>query len=368
MSIIKAALAIVMLATVGTMALGGEGEVPALARIEHPPLGLPAVPLPQSNPPTAAKISLGRKLFFDARLSIDGHAACATCHKPGQAFTETNAPTQPGASGKPLPRNAPTLLNVAYMNRLMQDGEGHSLEAQILAPLFLPEEMGNTSIAAFVALIAALPDYAGMFDEAFGEPASIGAIGKALASYERTLISANAPFDRWRFASDETALSPQAKAGYELFTGKAGCSACHLVREHDALFTDQGFHNTGIGTRTEAPAEHATDLGREAVTHELADRFKYRTPTLRNVARTPPYMHNGSLATLEEVVRFYNTGGFSNPGLDPLIRPLGLTEEEVASLVAFLESLTGDNLEALAHEAEAVPGPTPAVTLAPRAR
>ena len=351
MSAIRAALAAILLAAVGGLAFGaGDGQY-ALGRLLHPPLGLPALPLPVSNPPTAAKIALGRKLFFDTRLSADGRFACATCHQPGQAFTQTDLRTPNGASGKPLARNAPSLLNAAFMTSLMHDGEAHSLEAQILVPLFLPDEMGNTSISAFVERLGALPDYSGMFEAAFGERVSIGAIGKALASYERTLISANAPFDRWQLAGDKAALSPKAAAGYAIFTGKAGCSGCHVVGERDALFTDQGFHNTGIGVRAVPQAGHATDLGREAVTHDPADRFKYRTPTLRNVARTAPYMHDGSLDTLEDVVRFYNAGGFSNSGLDSLIHPLGLADAEVASLVAFLDSLTGDNLDTLAREA-----------------
>lgn len=353
---VGAALIAVLMATPARFACAEEGGEAALARVRQPPLGLPLAPKPASNPPAAAAIGLGRKLFFDARLSADGRLACASCHQPDRAFTQTGLRLPVGITGKPLARNAPSLLNVAYMRHIMQDGEAHSLEAQMLAPLFLPDEMGNTSIAAFVARVAALPDYAGAFEESFGEAASIANIGKALAGYERTLVSGNSPFDRWHFAGDEAALSPQAKAGYSLFTGKAGCASCHEIGEHDALFTDQGFHNTGIGARAgaEPQADHATDLGRETVTHDRADRFKYRTPMLRGVALTAPYMHDGSLASLEDVVRFYNAGGLPNPGLDPLIHPLGLTDEEIASLVAFLESLTGDNLDVLAREAGAI--------------
>jgi cytochrome c peroxidase len=336
-------------------AFAGDYGERALHRIAHPPLGLPAVSVPPSNPPTAAKILLGRNLFFDARLSAGGRMSCATCHEPREAFTQTQVTTPRGASGKPLPRNAPTLIDAAYSDRLMHDGEAHSLEAQVLSPLFVADEMANPSIAGLVSRVAALPGYAGRFEAAFGESATMSNIAKALACYERTLLSGSAPFDLWRYGGRETVLSETAKAGYALFIGKARCAACHAIGEADALFTDRSFHNTGIGARAaeQRPADQTVDLGRETVTHDPLDRFKYRTPSLRNVARTGPYMHDGSLASLREVVEFYNAGGAPNRGLDPLIRPLDLSDAEIASLVAFLESLTGDNVDDLANEAYA---------------
>ena len=336
-------------------ALTGVDGGRALQRIARPPLGLPAVRIPPPNPPTAAKILLGRQLFFDARLSAGGRMACATCHEPREAFTQTQVTTPRGASGKPLPRNAPALINAAYADRLMHDGEAPSLEAQVLSPLFAADKMANPSIAGLVSRVAALPDYAGRFETAFGESATMSNIAKAIACYERTLLSGAAPFDRWRYGAEEIALSDMAKAGFALFTGKARCVACHAIGEADALFTDRSFHNTGVGWRAaqQRPADRAIDLGREAVTHDPLDRFKYRTPSLRNAARTGPYMHDGSFASLRDVVAFYNAGGAPDSGLDPLIRPLDLSDAEISSLVAFLDSLTGDNLDDLANEAYA---------------
>ena len=326
----------------------------ALQRAASPPLGLPALAVPSRNPITAAKIALGQKLFFDARLSANGAFSCASCHEPNDAFTQTKRATPLGANRAPLPRNAPSIVNAAYMSRLMLDGESPSLETQILTPLFTSTEMGNPVIADFVRRISQLPDYAGRFEAAFGATATIGTIGAAIASYERTLLSANSPFDRWRFGGESGAVSETAKRGYALFTGKAGCAACHKIDESSALFTDQQFHDTGISARAQANGapDAEVDAGRQSVTHDAADHFKFRTPPLRNVARTAPYMHNGSLQSLEAVVQFYNAGGFPSAGVDPRIRPLNLSDAEVAALVAFLQSLTGHNLDELAREAE----------------
>jgi cytochrome c peroxidase len=356
MTALKFSLAVVLaLLACATAACTGISGDRALQRVAHPPLGLPAVRIPPSNPLTAARIALGRQLFFDVRLSDNGRFSCATCHEPREAFTQTQAATPRGASGQPLPRNAPSLINAAYMDRLMHDGEAHSLEAQVLSPLFAVDEMANPSIAGFVSRVAALPDYAGRFEAAFGESATMPNIAKAIACYERTLLSGNAPFDLWRYGAKEKSLPDMAKAGYALFIGKAGCAACHTIGEADALFTDQSFHNTGVGSRAEKQrsADQTIDLGRERVTHDPLDRFKYRTPSLRNVARTGPYMHDGSFASLLEVVEFYNAGGAPNAGLDPRIHPLDLGDAEILSLVAFLESLTGDNIDDLANEAHA---------------
>lgn len=352
-----------------------------MARLVSPPLGLPAVPLPPEGLPTPEQVALGRKLFFDARLSMNGTMSCGLCHIPEQGFTARELARPVGVEGRSLRRNAPTLLNVAFLQSLFHDGREVSLETQPIAPLLDRREMANPSIGWLVRKIASLPDYAGRFEAAFGREASVETLGRALAAYERTLLLAGSPFDRWRYGGEAGALGEEAKAGFTLFTGKAGCSACHTVGERSALLTDQGFHDTGIGWRKAerrrqlrregvavrlAPGVAATlpfatvasvgaaeepDLGRHEVTQEPADLYRYRTPSLRNVALTAPYMHDGSLPSLEAVVRHYAAGGASHPGQDPRVRPLDLGEGEIAALVRFLESLTGEGLAALQEEA-----------------
>jgi len=352
----------------------------ALARLAAPPLGLPPVAIPTDNPPSAAKIALGRKLFFDRRLSHNGTMSCGICHVPEQGFTNNELARPIGTEGRSLRRNAPGLFNVAYAELLFHDGRETRLETQIISPLLARVEMDNPSIGYVIARIEALPDYAGRFEAAFGGGPTIGRLGDAIASYERSLLSANSAFDRWYFAREEPALSREARVGFDLFTGKAGCSACHLIGDEHALFTDHGFHDTGLGyynskvrptARAPVPVEiapgvrvyvsratletiglpPASDLGRHEVTLDPGDLWRFKTPSLRNVAVTAPYMHDGSLTTLEEVVRFYNQGGHPYPGLDPAVQPLGLSDREVEALVRFLESLTGDNLAELINDA-----------------
>jgi cytochrome c peroxidase len=353
------------------------GLEPALARIAAPPLGLPPVPLPADNPPTAAKIALGRKLFFDRRLSQNGTMSCAMCHLPEQGFTNRELARPIGVEGRSLRRNAPTLLNVAYVRDLFHDGREISLETQALAPLLDPREMANPSPGAVLARLAALPDYRGLFERAFGAGPSLDRLGQALATYQRTLLAARSPFDRWYFGGDADALAPRARDGFRLFTGKAGCVACHAIQDGFGLFTDGAFHDTGVARARAArradtvPVELAPgvvvpvaraivdsvadpeppDLGRHEVTLHPADRWRFRTPSLRNVALTGPYMHDGSLRTLRDVLAFYDRGGTPGAGQDPRIRPLGLDPEEMDALVAFLESLTGDDVATLVVEA-----------------
>jgi cytochrome c peroxidase len=355
----------------------------------EPPLGLPPVPVPADNPITAEKISLGRKLFFDRRLSGNGTISCAMCHIAEQGFTSNEMATAVGIEGRTVQRNAPTVLNVAYAELLFHDGRENLLEQQVWAPLLAANEMGNPSIGYVLDQIRALPDYTGLFEAAFPAPRGPGGrgptmetVGMAIASYERTLLAANSPFDRWNFASQPDAISPASQRGLDLFTGKAGCASCHSISEKHALFTDQKMHNTGIGYRRAMGApdrnpsvqvapgmflnidpsamagfgeRRENDLGRYAVTGEPDDRWKYKTPTLRNIALTAPYMHDGSFTSLREIVEFYNTGGFANPLLDPRIRPLGLDDEEIGDLVAFLESLTGGNVGDLVADSLAAP-------------
>ena len=352
----------------------------ALRRALAPPLGLPPLAIPADNPMTVEKLALGRKLFFDRRLSINGTFSCAMCHVPEQGYTQDELATPVGIEGRSARRNAPTILNAAYAQAFFHDGRAASLEAQALEPLVDPKEMGNPSHDHLIARLRAFPDYAGLFERAFGRAADIAALTQAVAAWQRTLLSGDTPFDRWRYGNDKTALSPAAKRGFELFVGKAGCVGCHGIGNDHALFTDHAYHNTGIGAvRTRergdalkveiAPGEYGfverkdleavseptePDFGRFEVTRAPADRWAYKTPSLRNVALTAPYMHDGSLATLAEVVDYYNRGGQPTPGLDPRIRPLGLAPSEFADLVAFLESLTGANIDELVRDGRSV--------------
>jgi cytochrome c peroxidase len=344
------------------------------------PLGLPAVPVPKDNPQTEAKVALGRKLFFDRRLSFNGTMSCAMCHVPEQGFTSNELATPLGVEGRSLRRNAPTVLNVAYHPLLFHDGREHSLETQVWGPLLAANEMGNPSVGHVVARVRSLPDYRRPFEQAFpGRGATMETIGQALAAWQRTLLAGNSRFDRWRYGGDANALSAVEQQGFRLFTGKARCAACHRIDERSALFSDFAFHNTGIGWRrvygtpqrirvelapgvfTEVSAQALDsvserpqpDLGRFEVTQDPADRWSYKTPSLRNVALTAPYMHDGSIATLEEVVAFYDAGGVDNPGKSPLLAALHLTAAERAALVAFLRSLTSQDIDRIVAQARA---------------
>lgn len=353
-----------------------------LKTVRQPPLGLPTVPSPPDNPLTEAKISLGRKLFYDRRLSQNNTISCGLCHIPDQGFTSNEMATAVGMEGRTVRRNSPTLYNIAYATALFHDGRETALEQQVWGPLLAHNEMANPSIGYVVEKIKRNADYQGLFEQAFGKPASMETIGMALAGYERTLNSANSEFDRWYYRHEKQALDAKAQRGFQLFTGKAGCAACHTVTEKYALFTDNGLHNTGVGYEDAmgkattsrrvqlAPGVYAevadsliksvseakaNDLGRYEVTQDPADRWKYRTPSLRNISLTAPYMHNGSLATLEQVLEFYNRGGIANENLDPLIKPLHLSASELADLAAFLRALTGDNVKELVADGIAAP-------------
>jgi len=353
-----------------------------LKDVRQPPVGLPRVVVPAENEMTPEKVSLGRRLFYDRRLSLNNTISCAMCHVPEQGFTSNELATAVGIEGRTVRRNAPTLYNVAYMRRLFHDARETSLEQQIWGPLLARNEMGNPSVGTVLEKIAGLEDYAREFNDVFHKGPSMETLGMALASYERTLVSGNSQFDRWYYRKEMDVLTPAAMRGFQLFTGRAGCAACHLIDGEYALFTDTKLHNTGIGYRASmekvpavrkvlvAPGTYLnidsnaiedssekkpTDLGLYEITGKPQDRWKYKTPTLRNVALTAPYMHDGSLAGLEDVVRFYNQGGIRNELLDPLIRPLGLSNGEVDDLVAFLQALTGDNIDAVLTDAFAAP-------------
>jgi cytochrome c peroxidase len=345
---------------------------PLLANIGKPPLGLPPLAVPGHNPPTRARIGLGRKLFFDRRLSFNRTLSCAMCHIPEQGFTQYELKTPVGIEGRFVKRNAPTLLNVGYRRSLFHDGREATLENQVWQPLLQSNEMANPSIGFVLATIRAADDYDGLFEAAFEQGLTAETVGMALASYERGLVSADSAFDRWYFGGDRAAMADSAVRGWQLFR-ELGCISCHTVGQNHAHFTNGNFYDTGIGYaqtmatgRDQAPVRLApglsitptvlfplpevTDLGRYEATGNSEDRWLYRVPSLRNVAITGPYMHNGSLADLDAVIDYYNGGGVPHEGQDPRIRPLGLNEGYRADLVAFLKSLTGSNVAVLARD------------------
>jgi len=304
------------------------------------PLGLPPVPIPPGNPPTVATIALGRRLFYDVRLSVDNTLSCASCHNPRLGFTDRHRVAL-GVHNQPGARNAPTILNAAYNPVQFWDGRAGSLEAQAAGPIANPIEMSQTHDAC-VAKLNREAAYQREFAAAFGPgPVTLDKVEMAIASFERTVISGNSPFDRYYFGGEKTAMSPAAIQGLSIFTGKqrGNCSVCHTIDKGYALFTDGKFHNLGAGMN---PEGELTDLGRYEQTKNEADRGAFRTPSLRNVAETAPYMHDGSKKTLREVVDFYAGGGNGNPQLDKEIHELKLSRQERDDLVAFLEALTGD--------------------------
>jgi cytochrome c peroxidase len=305
-----------------------------------PPLGLPPVPIPPDNPPTAETVALGRKLYYDRNVSADASVSCSSCHNPSAGFADGRRFSL-GVAGKSGTRSAPTVLNAAYYPVQFWDGRAASLEAQAAGPIANPVEM-NHPHGLFVSKLNRDPEYVREFAAAFGPGAiTLDKIEKAVASFERTLISGNSPFDRYQYGGDRSAMTPAAIRGLALFRDekRTNCAACHTIEEKYALFTDGKFHNLGVGMDAEG---ELTDLGRYNETKLDADRGAFRTPTLRNIAKTAPYMHDGSHKTLKDVVDFYVGGGSSNPHLDPKIKKLELNGRERADLIEFLESLTGD--------------------------
>ena len=295
------------------------------------PLGLePDFGIPPEHRVTPEKVALGRRLFFDPRLSRDGTVSCASCHDPERAFTDGRKVGE-GIAGRLGRRNVPTVVNRLFGRTQFWDGRVDSLEEQALGPLFSDREMAmnETLLLRRLHHDASYPE---MFERAFQEPVSVARVAGALAAYQRTLLSGASAFDRFEWEGDREALSPAAQRGLRLFRARAGCSTCHT----GALLSDEAFHNLGIGWPS-----GARDPGRMAVTGADRDLGAYKTPSLRNVERTAPYMHDGSLKSLAEVIDFYDRGGNANPSLDSEIRPLRLTQAEKGELVAFLRSLTG---------------------------
>jgi cytochrome c peroxidase len=287
-----------------------------------------SIPFPKENPFTAEKLLLGKKLYFDTRLSAAGAQSCASCHNPGYGWGDGLAKGV-GDGMKGLKRRSPTVLNAAWGSIFMWDGRAPSLEEQALGPIQSSAEM-NMKLDDVVARLTTIPEYKSLFASAFpGEGITSSGIGRAIATYERTVVSGWAPFDAW-IDGDESAISASAQRGFGLFAGKAGCSNCHAGWN----FTEDSFHDIGLPD---------ADTGRgEFNKVALKMKHAFKTPGLRDIARRGPFMHDGSMPTLAAVVEHYDTGGVARPSRSDLMKPLALTAQEKSDLVAFLETLTGD--------------------------
>lgn len=338
------------------------------------PLGLPPVPIPANNPQTPEKIQLGDKLFNDKRFSSTGQVSCATCHDPNKAFTDSPRVTSEGINKLTGTRNAPTVINAAYFKLFFWDGRSFDMEDQAQHPIVNPLEMGLANHDPVLQVVRTDPQYVAAFRKVFNkEPAQVTMleVQQAIASFERTIVSGDSPFDRYYFGHDQGAINDQAKRGFDVFLNKGRCVSCHVIEQDQALFTDNRFHNIGVGiNRIQKEVERfapiylqakaqgidvdkavlsdpkASELGRFAVTESMDEIGSFKTSSLRNIAVTAPFMHDGSLKTLRDVVEHYNNGGITNKA-DPVndflsggIRPLDLSEQEMTDLVAFLETLT----------------------------
>lgn len=351
-----------------------------------PALGLPELVIPENNPQSPGKIALGDKLFNDKRFSSTGTVSCASCHAPSKAFTDETGPrpVSVGISDLTGTRNAPTVLNAAFNRTQFWDGRSVDLEDQAQHPFLNPVEMGLPTHEPILEIVREDREYQRAFRQVFDvqpEEVTMEHVQMAIASFERTLITGNSPFDRWYFGGEQNAVSEDAKRGFEVFMKQGRCVSCHTIEQDHALFTDHKFHNIGVGVNEMAPrvpelagafmvakangadvdVEVLTDadtshLGRFAVSDQLSDVGGFKTPTLRNIAVTLPYMHDGSLATLREVVEHYNNGGVRpkdapvNPYLSGGIRPLELTEQQISDLVTFMETLTSPEYAAKAED------------------
>lgn len=339
----------------------------------YPLLGLPPVPVPADNPQSPAKIALGDKLFHDKRFSIDGTISCASCHDGNKAFTD-NLPVSVGHHGLTGTRNAPTVINAAFYKFQFWDGREPDLEGQAKGPFINPVEAGLPSHQPILDIVRSDPDYKAAFKDEFAvEDAKLTMehVVKAIASFERSIVAGDSAFDRFYFRGDQSALTEQQKRGFQLFLGQGRCVSCHVIEQDQALFTDNRFHNIGVGinaVQDDVPRlaqafleaknkggdvdqmvltdKKSSELGRFAVTDGISEIGAFKTPTLRNIALTAPYMHDGSLKTLKEVVIHYNNGGVTpasapvNPYLSGGIRPLNLLDSQIDDLAAFLDSLT----------------------------
>lgn len=341
-------------------------------------LGLPELPVPKNNPITKEKVALGDRLYHDSTFSATGKVSCATCHAQSKGFTD-QLPVSQGINGLKGTRNAPTVINAAYNTSQFWDGRSPDLEDQALHPFVNPVEMGLKDHKPIIEKIKNDDAYVAAFKDVFDIPAeeiTIEHVTMAIAAFQRTIIGGNSRFDRWYF-KDEKSLSEKEQKGFEVFTGNGRCVSCHLVEQTTALFTDSKFHNVGVGINNisesdvqKLAAEYlkadynqtevdmkalqdakSSELGRFAVTRNMTEMGAFKTPTLRNIELTAPYMHDGNLNTLEEVVEHYNRGGAStdeekiNPYLSGGIRPLDLTDTEKEDLVAFLKTLTSEKFK-----------------------
>ncbi|MHB1174348.1 MAG: cytochrome-c peroxidase [Sulfuriferula sp.] len=338
------------------------------------PLGLPPVPIPAGNPQSPEKIKLGDKLFHDKRFSSTGQVSCATCHDAKKTFTDSPLRVSQGVNKLKGTRNAPTVVNAAYFHKLFWDGREPSLEEQSKDPMVNPVEMGLPNHKPVLQLVRTDPKYVKAFKAVFGKSGdqlTMEEVKKAIASFERTIVAGDSPFDHYYFGGDKKAMTSAQIRGFQVFMGQGRCVSCHTVEQDQALFTDNRFHNIGIGINQmqkdvprlageflKAKAQggdvdkavlsdpKTSNLGRFAVTEALDDMGSFKTSTLRNIAMTAPYMHDGSLKTLKEVVVHYNNGGFTRKGervndfLSGGIRPLHLSERQMSDLVAFLGALT----------------------------
>lgn len=302
------------------------------------PSGLKPLRIPDDNPLTEAKIELGKQLYFDPRLSRDNSVSCATCHDPAKGWSNGDA-VATGIGGQKGGRSAPTIINSAYQIAQFWDGRAQHLEGQALGPIQNPIEMDLT-LEELIERLENIPGYKQQFRAVFGSEKILPEhVAKAIAAFERTVLSGDAPYDRFK-AGDKDALSESAQRGMKLFFGKAHCSACHA----GSNFTDGAYHNIGVGTLADQP-----DEGRFVISTLEGDKYSFKTPTLREIARTAPYMHDGSLKTLEEVVDYYSKGGEANDYLDEEIFELNLTADEKADLVQFLkEGLASDSYPQIA--------------------
>lgn len=343
------ALAAATLGQVGSAVADG----PAARKLEP----LPPVAIPADNPMTPEKIELGRLLYFDPRLAGDSSIACAKCHDPEKGFSNglQMSDAYPGTKHW---RHVPTVLNAAYLQQLFWDGRANTLESQAIGPIAAPIEM-NQNYTHLVEKLNSVPEYRERFQKVFKDDITMDNLAKAIAAFERTIVSKPGPVDKF-LMGDKSALNDSQKRGMELFTGKANCIACH----NGPLLTDNGFHATGVPEIPELkkdadrvatrhffatdqkypePRKVDCDHGREFITKSQADRGKFKTPSLRELKWTAPYMHNGAFETLDDVVEFYMKGGGDHANKDPLLKPFNLNDQEFDDLIAFLEALSSES-------------------------
>ena len=289
------------------------------------PLGLPAMKIPKDNPLTAEKIELGKQLYFDPRLSEDSTVSCATCHDPAKGWSNSDR-FATGIRAQVGGRGAPTILNAGYLQMQFWDGRAAHVEGQALGPIENPIEMAM-SMPLLIERLNKIPGYREQFQKVFGTDATKESVAKAIGAFERTVLAGNAPYDKFK-AGDKVALSEEAQRGMKVFFGVGNCAACHSA----PLFTDGAFHNLGIGMDSEKP-----DLGRYAISKQAGDTGAFRTPSLRDIDKHAPYMHDGRFKTLEEVVDYYDKGGTANDYLDEELFPLKLTAQQKSDLIKFMK-------------------------------